>query len=78
MGIVLTRIEAGSGAWRSRGPWLGLILVAVVLPVLILPLLLVAVILALSAPAEAVRVPAGGGILYGGRIRPSPRSPPLA
>ena len=79
MGIVLMRIEiGGSGAWRSWGPWLGLILVAVVLPTLVLPLLFVAVLPALSAPAVAVCVPAGGGLIRGGRIRLSPRSPPLA
>jgi hypothetical protein len=79
MGIFLTRIEiGGSGAGSVRGPWLGLILVAIVLPVLVLPLLLVAFFLPLSAPAEAVRLSAGGSFLPGGRICLSPRSPPLA
>jgi hypothetical protein len=77
--IYLERIEiGGSGAWRCWGPWLGLILVAVVLPTLVLPLLLVAVLPALSALAAVACVPASGGLLRGGRVRLSPRSPPLA
>ena len=79
MGIVLTRIEiGGSGPWRAFGPWLGLVLVAVVLPVLVLPLLLAAVLSALWGPETAVFVPARISLLRNGRIGLSPRSPPLA
>jgi hypothetical protein len=79
MGIVLTRIEIGGNDVRSSwGPWLGLILVAVVLPTLVLPLLLVAVLLEMSAPVAAVPVRATGRFVRGGRSPLSPRSPPLA
>jgi hypothetical protein len=68
----------GSGPWRSFGPWLGLVLVAVVLPVLVLPFLLAAVLSALWGPATAVLIPAHGGLPGGNYARLSPRSPPLA
>jgi hypothetical protein len=68
----------GNGPWRSFGPWLSLVLVAVVLPVLVLPLLLAAVLYALWGPATAVPIPAQGGLPGSNYARLSLRSPPLA
>jgi len=66
---------SGFGLWCR---WVGLVLFAVILPVLVLPLLFACVLQAMTAMTATARFAAERGLASGARRRPAPRSPPLA